>query len=62
MKSRTQRLVESFGQVPTAPVLSTPDEIRDYVERMRAASKERLKEDRRAAAMSLLRARNRIIL
>jgi hypothetical protein len=49
------------GSVPAEGMLDTPEKVRDYVERMKAATEERLREDERARQESAARARTRRI-
>ena len=54
--------IEQHGTPAREPVLDTPEKLRACAERMRAATRESVKEDRRAAALSQLWARERVIL
>jgi hypothetical protein len=46
-----------YGSVPAKGVLDTPEKIRGHAERMKAATQEQLREDRRARQKSAARAR-----
>jgi hypothetical protein len=63
MKSLTRRLVERHPQGKLVEsVLNTPEGRRAYEERMEEVSRDRIKADQRARALSWLHARDRLIL
>lgn len=59
--SLVERIVRDHpqGTVPAVRVLDTPAKIRAYTQRVRAATEDRLRQDRRARQESAARARTR---